>query len=119
MASMSQQQQQRLQWLQQYNQQQLQAKQDAMQQAAQAWEQYRPVKEKVNTKEVLDNGWQTRVNKVKRLSELYQDMYNINKNRPDLMQDTNKLYNTIWYNTMSNQQKEIVDYFLWGKQFNS
>ena len=119
MSTLSQQQQQRLQWLQQHNQQKLQAKQDAMQQAAQAWEQYRPVKEKVNTKEVLNNWGVTKEKSIKRLSDLYQEMYNIRQNRPDLMADVDKVYQQVWYNSMSNQQKEIVDYFLWGKQFSS
>lgn len=114
MASLSQQQQQRLQYLQQMNQQRILAKQDAMKQAALSGEQYRPKKEKPNTKEVLDNWWIKLENKIKRLSDLYTDMYNIRANRPDLMQDTSKVYNMVWYNSMSNQQKEIVDYFLWG-----
>jgi len=112
MVSLSQQQQQRLQYLRNLNQQKISAKQDAMKQAAVAGEQYRPQKEKVNTKEVLDNWGVTTENKVKRLSDLYTEMYNIRQNRPDLMQDVNKVYQQVWYNTMSSQQKEIVDYFL-------
>lgn len=114
MASLSQQQQQRLQYLRQMNEQKIQAKQDAMKQAALSWEQYRPKKEKPNAKEILDNWWATMETTAKRLSDLYTEMYNIRANRPDLMQDIGKVYNMVWYNSMSNQQKEIVDYFLWG-----
>ena len=113
MASLSQQQQQRLQYLRNLNQQKISAKQDAMKQAEISWEQYRPQKEKPNTREVLDNWWASTENKVKRLSDLYTEMYNIRNHRPDLMQDTKKVYQMVWYNSMSNQQKEIVDYFLW------
>lgn len=115
MVSLSQQQQQRLQYLRNLNQQKIDAKQDAMKQAAVAWEQYRPQKEKPDTKEVLENWWVRKETSIKRLSDLYTEMYNISHSRPDLMQDVNKVYQQVWYNTMSNQQKEIVDYFLWGR----
>ena len=117
MASLSQQQQQRLLYLRQLNEQKIKAKEDAMKQAAEAWQQYRPIKEKPNTKEVLNNWWIKKETSVKRLSDLYTEMYNIRKNRPDLLNDVWKVYKNIWYDTMSNQQKEIVDYFLWGNKF--
>jgi hypothetical protein len=49
------------------------------------------------------------------LSELYTKMYQIAKNRPDLLNNVSGLYRTVWYDTMSNQEKKIVDYFLWGR----
>ena len=42
-------------------------------------------------------------------------MYSIYKNRPDLLKNTAGLYRTVGYDTMSNQEKKIVDYFLWGR----
>ena len=115
--SISSAQQQRIQWLQQHNAQKLQQKQEAMKQAAEKGIQYNPWKEKPNTKEVLSNGWEKHETSIRRLSDLYEQMYNIRNNRPDLMANTGKVYKDIWYDSMSNQQKEIVDYFLWGKQF--
>lgn len=114
-ASISSAQRQRMQWLQQQNEQELAAKEDAMKQAAQAWQQYRPKYARPNTKDILENWWQTLKQKQQRLSDIYQEMYNITNNRPDLLQNVWEIYKSVWYDTMSNQQKEIVDYFLGGK----
>lgn len=116
-ASISSAQRQRMQWLQQQNEQELIAKQDAMKQAAQAWQQYRPKYVRPNTSEILSNWWQTKKQTQQRLSDIYQEMYNITQNRPDLASNVNDIYKSVWYDTMSSQQKEIVDYFLGGKQF--
>lgn len=114
--SISSEQSNRQQYLQQKELEKQQAKQEAMQQAEETWEQYKPPKEKPNLKEILWNGWQSIEKEQKRLSELYSRMYQIYKNRPDLLKNTSGLYRTIGYDSMSNQEKKIVDYFLWGKQ---
>lgn len=112
--SISSAQKQRMLWLQQQNEQELKAKEDAMKQAAQAWQQYRPKYVRPNTSEILSNWWQTQKQTQKRLSDIYQEMYNITQNRPDLLSDVWQIYKSVWYDTMSKQQKEIVDYFLGG-----
>ena len=90
-------------------------KEEAKQQAEESWEQYQAPKEKPNIKEILWNGWQSVEKQQKRLSELYNRMYSIYKNRPDLLNNVSGLYRTVWYDTMSKQEKQIVDYFLWGR----
>ena len=114
--SLSSEQSNRQQYLQQKELERQHAKEDAKKQAEETWEQYKVPKEKPNLKEILWNGWQSIEKEQKHLSELYNRMYQIYKNRPDLLKNTSGLYRTIWYDTMSNQEKKIVDYFLWGKQ---
>ena len=113
--SISSQQQQRLQYLQSIEDERNKKKQEAYEQSQETWEQYRVPTEKPNLKEILGNGWQSIEKEQKRLSELYTKMYQIYKNRPDLLNNVSGLYRTVWYDTMSNQEKKIVDYFLWGK----
>ena len=105
----------RVQYLQQAEQQRQQAKTDAKKQAEETWEQYQVPLEKPNLKEILWNWWQSIEKTQKHLSDLYTRMYQIYKNRPDLLKNTSGLYRTIGYDTMSNQEKKIVDYFLWGR----
>lgn len=106
----------RQQYLQQVEQQRQQEKADAAQQAEETWEQYKVPLRKPNLKEILGNGWQSIEKEQKRLSELYSKMYNIYKNRPDLLNNISGLYKTVWYDTMSKQEKKIVDYFLWWRE---
>ena len=106
----------RQQYLQQVEQQRQQEKADAAQQAEETWEQYKVPLSKPNLKEILGNGWQSIEREQKRLSELYNKMYNIYKNRPDLLNNISGLYRTVWYDTMSKQEKKIVDYFLWWRE---
>ena len=106
----------RLQYLQQMQQKRQQARTDAQQQSEETWEQYQVPLEKPNLKEILWNGWQSIEKEQKRLSNLYTRMYNIYKNRPDLFNNISGLYRTVWYDTMSKQEKKIVDYFLWWRE---
>jgi len=102
-------------YLQQMEQKRQEEKQEALKQAEETWEQYKPPREIPNFREILWNWWQSIEKEQKRLSELYSKMYSIYKNRPDLLKNTAGLYRTVGYDTMSNQEKKIVDYFLWGK----
>lgn len=103
-------------YLQQIEQKRQEKKQEASKQAEETWEQYKPPKENPNFREILWNGWQSIEKQQKRLSELYTKMYQIYKNRPDLLNNVSGLYRTVGYDSMSNQEKKIVDYFLWWKQ---
>ena len=88
---------------------------EAKQRAEETWEQYIVPIERPDIKEILWNGGMSNEKMQKRLYDLYNKMYDICKNRPKLLDNTAGLYRTIWYDTMSKQEKRIVDYFLWGK----
>lgn len=102
-------------YLQQKEQAREEEKQEAKKQAEESGEQYKPPKETPDFREILWNWWQSIEKEQKHLSELYTKMYQIAKNRPDLLKNVSGLYRTVWYDTMSNQEKKIVDYFLWGR----
>lgn len=102
-------------YLQQMEQEREEKKQEVKKQSEESGEQYKPPKETPDFREILGNWWQSIEKEQKHLSELYTKMYQIAKNRPDLLKNVSGLYRTVWYDTMSNQEKKIVDYFLWGR----
>lgn len=98
----------RLRYLQQVRQQRAQEKDAAKKQAEENGEQYRPSRDKANTKEVLNNWWVTTENKQEHLADLYNRM----KYMQDSGRDVNWIYDSIWYDTMGNDEKNIVDWML-------
>ena len=106
---------QRQQYLQAIETERQKKKQEAQQQAEESWEQYQAPLERPNIKEILAGWWKTTEAEQKRLSQLYNKMYLLYKRNNNEM-NVNQIYQDIWYDTMSNKEKQIVDYFLWGRQ---
>lgn len=99
----------RIKYLQSLRQQRAQEKEAAKKQAEENWEQYREEHPKANIDEVLANGWQSVENEQQHLSDLYSSINNLKNS----WRDVNWIYESLWYDSMSNQEKNIVDWILW------